>query len=85
MKSKFLLIALSLGFLLGCTVPSDRARSVLSDAGFTEINLGGYSWLACGQDDTFSREFSAVGPSGKRVHGTLCCGFSVGKGCTIRH
>jgi hypothetical protein len=79
----FFIIALCLGFLVGCTVPSDRAMHVLNGAGYTEINLGDRAWYGCSQDDSMNRKFVAKGPSGRRVSGVVCCG-AWAKSCTVR-
>lgn len=79
---KKLFTALLLCFALGaCTAP-DRSLQVLEGAGYTHIELTGYSLFACSEDDTFSTGFKATGPTGKRVTGTVCAGLL--KGATIR-
>jgi len=76
-------LVLCFGFLIGCTVPSDRAMHVLKGAGYTEVNLGDHAWYSCGKDDTLATEFVAKGPNGQRVQGAVCCGVW-GKSCTVR-
>ena len=68
--------------LFGCTQP-DHARRVLESAGYTEIQMQGYDWLACSEDDTYHDKFSAKGPNGKPVSGVVCAGLLF-KGATIR-
>lgn len=74
---------LSLFFCLpGCTAPG-KAQKALEAQGYTDIQLGGYSWAACSDDDTFSTAFEATSPSGQEnTKGAVCCGLL--KGCTIR-
>lgn len=60
----------------------DRSRNTLEAQGFTDIQIGGYKWGACGEDDYYSTEFTATNPTGRRVSGVVCCGHY--KGCTIR-
>ena len=80
MKNTALILTM---FLAGCT-SSVEAKETLLDAGYTEIITGGYGLLACGKDDVFATEFTALNPAGTRnVKGTVCCGIL--KGCTIRH
>lgn len=76
-----ILILASAMALAGCTAHNDAKRA-LEGAGYTDIELGGYAWFACGQDDSFATEFKATGPTGRRVEGAVCSGFT--KGSTIR-
>lgn len=66
-----------------CNVPEQRAKHVLEGAGYTEIEVGGHAWLACGSDDSLASEFTAIGPSGTKVSGSVCCGL-IAKDCTVR-
>lgn len=73
------------GLLLGvsaCTAP-DRTVEVLDDAGYTDVQIEGYAWFDCSEDDVFQTEFIAKNPNGKVVDGAVCCGWF--KNCTIRH
>jgi len=67
--------------LSGCTDP-ERAGKVLSDNGFTNIHIGGYSWAGCSKGDYYATEFDAISPSGKQVNGVVCSAWM--KGSTIR-
>lgn len=67
--------------LCACSAPND-ARKVLADAGYTDVNLHGYSWFCCSDDDTFATSFDALSPAGVRVNGCVCGGWM--KGQTIR-
>ena len=78
---KALILTALLLLLSGCT-NQGRALRTLTDAGYSNIELGGYGWFACSEDDTFATVFQATGPSGKPVKGTVCNGFF--KGATIR-
>jgi len=83
MKKVFsFLLVLSLLALVGCSNKKD-AEKALSNAGYTHINAGGYSWFSCGRDDFYSTKFSAKNPAGKSVQGTVCSGLLF-KGSTIR-
>lgn len=77
-----LLLLLTVLAVNGCKVTDGRAREVLEKQGFTNIDLGGASWLSCDRFET-SREFIATNSAGKRVSGTVCCGV-FGKACTVR-
>ena len=80
MKKILLLIAL---VLLSCT-DETAARRALRSQGFTDVQITGYSWLECGEDDFSHTGFRAKNPHGEIVTGTVCCGF-IAKGCTIRY
>ncbi len=78
-----------LGFLtlfavmvIGCTDEANTRRT-LSNSGYSDIQITGYSWFECGDDDLFHTGFTAKNPVGKQVDGTVCCG-ALTKGCTIR-
>ena len=79
--SKVLILTALILLLSGCTNP-DRALRTLTEAGYSDIKLNGYGWLACSEDDIFTTTFQATGPSGKPVEGTVCNGLL--KGATIR-
>jgi hypothetical protein len=66
--------------LAGCT-DEPRARKALLDAGYKPTSVGGYGLFSCG-DDLFSTEFTAIGPTGRPVRGTVCTG--VFKNSTLR-
>jgi hypothetical protein len=68
--------------LAACTEPN-TARRVLDSAGYTDIHFTGYSWFACSSDDTYHTGFTAKGPTGKAVSGTVCTGVLF-KNSTIR-
>lgn len=82
MKRLLPFTAFVLVMLSGCTDDSNTRRT-LEDAGYSNISTGDYSWWTCGDDDTFATQFTATNPAGKRVSGTVCCGWLT-KGCTIR-
>lgn len=67
--------------LSACTAPDDTRRT-LSDAGYTDIEVGGFAPFFCGRDDVFATQFTATNPLGNRVRGAVCCGWM--KGCTVR-
>lgn len=65
----------------GCTAP-DRSRKALRNYGFTDVEIGGYAWFRCGNDDDYATEFRAIGPTGLPATGVVCCGIT--KACTVR-
>lgn len=80
MKNKTLLICLAMTFV-SCTAP-DQARRVLDESGYSEVQLTGYRWFTCGENDVYHDGFIARGPTGRSVKGTICAGWF--KGATIR-
>ena len=64
-----------------CTAP-DTAYDALHGAGYTTINITGYEFFGCAQDDQFHTGFTAIGPGGASVSGVVCSSFL--KGATIR-
>lgn len=67
--------------LAGCTAEDDSRRA-LESSGYSDIEVGGYAWLSCGKDDSFSTRFTAKNPAGQTVSGAVCCGWL--KSCTVR-
>lgn len=78
---KLLLATVLMAAVAGCTAPT-KATKVLKDQGYTDIQITGYSWFMCSEQDTFSTGFRATAPSGAVVTGAVCSGFF--KGYTIR-
>jgi len=78
---KLILLGLSVVILSGCT-SSDGATRALDSAGYSQIQITGFRFFGCGEDDNFRTGFAAVGPTGKPVTGVVCGGFL--KGSTIR-
>ena len=79
MKKALIVAAL---LLSACTNES-KTKRILENEGFTEIEINGYSFFACGEDDVFATGFCAKNAAGNKVCGTVCGG--VGKGYTIRY
>ena len=71
-------VALTLG---GCTNASN-ARHVLHEEGFKQVQITGYQFFGCGQDDSFHTGFKAVGPTGIPTSGVVCSGLF--KNATVR-
>lgn len=67
--------------LSGCSA-SDTATKALEGAGYSEVNITGYKFFGCSEDDTFHTGFIAKGVNGKQVTGVVCSGLL--KGATIR-
>ena len=80
MIKKFLFVLVAVA-LVGCT-DSDVARKSLAGAGYTDIEITGYAFFGCSEDDAFHTGFKAKGLNGQPVEGVVCSGWL--KGSTIR-
>ncbi len=83
----FIILAIAMIFFIvaiggGFSVSTERVQKVFDAYGFTNAKVGDRSWFGCGNDYTYSHEFTAVSPRGVEVSGTICCGIS--KGCTLK-
>lgn len=76
------LLLLAVCALVSCTDAKSTIHT-LQNAGFSDVEILGYAWFECGEDDTYHTEFRAKNPKGVVVEGTVCCGM-LSKGCTIR-
>lgn len=81
MKKIFAAFAVML-VMAGCTRPDD-AKRVLEIAGYTDIQITGYSWFSCSGDDSMQTGFMATGLNGAKVKGVVCGGLFT-KSQTIR-
>lgn len=77
-----IITAVALMMTLSACTNADGSKRVLEQAGYTDVQTGGYDWLNCSEDDMFHTKFTAKGPTGKTVSGVVCNG--VFKGNTIR-
>lgn len=68
-------------FLTACT-DSGNAYRVLREQGFKNIQITGYEFFACSEDDFYSTGFIAE-KDGNFVKGVVCSGFLF-KSSTIR-
>lgn len=67
---------------LACT-DEPGARRILEDQGYTDVELTGFSWFSCSEDDQIRTGFYAKSQSGRVIRGTVCCGLIL-KDCTVR-
>jgi hypothetical protein len=90
MKHKFSINRLTLAFaslllavgLSSCT-NKNEAEKALKDSGYHPIEVGGYGWFDCSEDDMYATKFKAYSPDSSRVvTGCVCQGIFKGK--TIR-
>ena len=76
--------ALALALALSAGTAPNQSREVLLDAGYSNIEVGGYDWFGCSEDDALRTKFKATGPTGRKVEGVVCAGMFF-KGATIRN
>jgi hypothetical protein len=62
----------------GCFTDKTTATRVLQDSGYKNIELTGYQYFTCSQDDDYSTGFHATAPNGVRVTGAVCAEFFSG-------
>lgn len=78
---RILLASVVLLGLAACDDPQTTVR-VLSNQGFTDIWVDGWSMFGCSRDDQWATKFRATAPNGKAVSGVVCSGIF--KGATVR-
>ena len=83
MKKIILLLAalLLIVMMCGCTKPG-KATEILTSQGYTNIEITGYDWFECSEDDLYQTGFIANAPNGTPVEGVVCGGML--KGNTVR-
>lgn len=70
--------------LTACSDPNtERVIRILNDSGYTNVELTGYRWRGCSEDDTYATGFNATSAVGRSVNGVVCSNL-FGKGATIR-
>lgn len=79
---KYITCILFVVALSACT-NADNATKVLSNAGYTNIQITGYNFFACSEDDKVHTGFTATAQNGNKVEGTVCSGLLF-KNSTIR-
>lgn len=78
---KKILCLFALAFVLSSCSDGEGTTKLLEEQGYSNIVIKGYDGWSCHDDDHFSTEFEATGPTGKQVHGTVCLDL---KGSYIR-
>lgn len=76
------MISLILGFILAC-IDDQSTRRVLTQQGYSDIEITGYRWFGCSKDDWYHTGFKAKSSSGLDLTGVVCEGMFF-KGNTIR-
>lgn len=82
MKIKIFILILLLISSCNCTNEKDADRA-LKALGFTEVQVTGYNWFACSEDDWYHTGFKAINPKGELIYGTVCSGLLF-KNSTVR-
>ncbi|QPI13834.1 hypothetical protein MYO4S_00078 [Serratia phage 4S] len=80
---KKIIAAVVMVFSLTACTDADNATRLLEANGFDNIEITGYDWFGCSEDDFQHTGFKAQGPTGKEVKGTVCSGIWF-KNSTIR-
>lgn len=74
----FLVFLIILAIIFFAMLPKwmrgDDVKAVLAKAGYTLVELHGFSYLPCG-DDLFGMAFTAKGPTGVPTSGSVCKGI----------
>ena len=92
MRQNLLIISIFLAVLLrpasaisqtkGWATDPQTTISVLKDAGYSQITVGGFSWFSGCVGSWYQTSFTAFGPTGRWVEGTVCSGI-ITKGAQI--
>lgn len=79
--SVFSVIVISLG-LSGCT-DAKNAERILTSQGYTDVQITGYDFFGCSEDDFQHTGFKAKSVNGSDISGTVCSGILF-KNSTVR-
>ena len=79
---KRILLILLTALTLSSCADAQGAQRVLEGAGYTKIEITGYQFFGCGNEEVHTG-FKAEGPTGHPVTGVVCAGL-IGKNSTIR-
>ncbi len=81
---KYAVSAIAVLALVGCT-DAQTATRVLNAQGYKDVQITGFRYFGCGEQDQYRTGFKATGPGGQQVEGVVCSGFSFfGKSSTVR-
>ncbi len=80
---KHICTLLSVLIFVGCT-DKDNAKKLLEKEGYSKIQITGYDWFGCPQEDVFSTGFLAI-KNNKTFIGTVCNGFFSGADIRIKY
>lgn len=77
------IIGITAGFNEVVRTDIDGASNTIENAGLTPVEVGGFSYFSCSEDDFWQTKFTATNQNGKEVSGVVCEGIF--KGSTIRY
>ena len=79
------LAAVSTLALAACRTDPVEQVAIVETYGFTEVQMTGYAWFGCPESDDVRAEFTATSPTGQRVKGVFCSGFTeFDRGASVR-
>ena len=76
------LFCLALAIMLPACTDAETAKNAAENIGLTEVEVTGFRWFGCSEDDAFRTGFSGIRADGKYVTGVVCSGWF--KGATVR-
>lgn len=79
---RMLVVLLPILLLTACTDPETAVRAA-EGVGLTDVKTSGYNMWACGDDYTYTTEFTAKNAHGKEVSGVVCSGYLSGASVRI--
>jgi len=82
MKRLLIVVMLILALFIGGCSDGPEAQRVLTQQGYTQIQITGVNFFSCGEGDIYRTGFTALTYTQQKVEGTVCSG--VLKGNTIR-
>lgn len=69
--------------LSGCGVPEADAKRAIEAHGITNVEIGGYAFWGCSEDDKLRSKWTGIGSNGQPISGVICGGLLF-KGYTVR-
>jgi hypothetical protein len=60
-----------------------QTTELLSNLGYSDIQIKGFAWFACDKSDIWRTKFKAMNPNGVKTTGAVCSGLF--KNNTIRY
>ena len=70
---RYLMIILMI-FLISCT-RSESTKDLLEDQGYENVEITGYRFFQCNDNELFRTGFKAENEQGNEITGTVCSGF----------
>lgn len=70
-------------FLSSCGVNHDAGKRAIEAHGITNVEIGGYAFWGCSEDDALRSKWTGIGVNGQPVSGVICGGLLF-KSYTVR-